>query len=162
MRRFLKVAALVAPLVAIACKTDTEPATHKPETHPDTGTRTEPVTHDSVTHPAAAGNAATRIFGLGGRPFGLTVTVSGDVLVTEQDLNRAVRSDSLGGRPAMLASGRDPGDVVVSRGGTAFVSGYFHGTITVVNLTNNPVTQTVSVSSSNAYRVVLSKDESQL
>ncbi|HEY7394265.1 MAG TPA: YncE family protein [Gemmatimonadaceae bacterium] len=151
MRRFLIVAALVGPLVAIACQSNTEP-----------GTRTEPVTHDSLTHPAVAGNTVIRIIGLGGRPFGLTVTASGDVFVTEQDLNRAVRSDSLGGRPANLASGRDPGDVVVSRGGTAFVSGFFDGTITVMNLSNNTVTKTVNVSSSNAYRVVLSKDESEL
>ena len=156
MRRFLKVAALVAPLAAIACSSSTEPGTHTEQAN------TKRVPHDSVAHPAAAGNATTRVLGLGGRPFGLTVTASGDVLVTEQDLNQAVHSDSLGGEPATLASGRDPGDVVATRGGTAFVSGYFDGTITMVNLSNNTVTQTVQVSSSNAYRVVLSKDESQL
>src|SRR5262245_12745027 len=158
MRRFLKVAALVAPLVAIACKGNTEPGTHA-----EPGTHTEPVNPDSVTHPAGpAGNTVTRIVGLGGRPFGLTVTASGDVLVTEQDLNQAVRSDSLGGRPANFPSGRDPGDVAATRSGTAFVSGYFDGTITVVNLSNNTVTETVHVCSSNASRDLDSTDQSQL
>ena len=163
MRRFLKVAALVAPLVVIACKSNSEPVTHtEPVADTEPVAHRKPVTHDSVTHPAVTGNAVTRILGFGGRPFGLTVTASGDVFVTEQDLNRAMRSDSLGGQPANFASGRDPGDVVVSRSGTAFVSGYFDGTITVVNLSKDTVTQTVQVASSNAYRVVLSKDESQL
>ncbi len=131
-----------------ACKNGTAPTMNRP------GVPT------TATHPA--GNAAARIIGLGGRPFGLNVTPTGDVLVTEQDLNQVVRVDSLGGRPANIPVGRDPGDVAANSAGTAFVSGYLDGTLSVVDLSSNAVVRTVFVSRSNAYRLALSKDESLL
>ena len=132
----------------LACKSGTGPDTNKP------------AVPNNATHPA--GSAAAQIIGLGGRPFGVYVTASGDVLVTEQDLNQAVHVDSLGGKAANIPVGLDPGDVVATSTGTAFVSGFNDGTLAVVNLSNNTVTKTVRVSQSNAYRLVLSKDESLL
>jgi YVTN family beta-propeller protein len=112
------------------------------------------------THPA--GNAEVQIIGLGGRPFGLNVAATGGLLVTEQDLNQVVHLDSLGGSPANIAVGRDPGDVVATSAGTAFVSGYNDGSVSVVDLSTNTILQAVHVSRTNAYRLALSKDESRL
>ena len=104
-----------------------------------------------------------QITGLGGRPFGVRVTGTGDVLVTEQDLNRAVRADSLGAHATNISVGGDPGDVVSNRAGTqAFVSSFFDGTIAFVNLSTNTVEKTLSVSPTNAYRLALSPNESRL
>jgi YVTN family beta-propeller protein len=115
----------------------------------------------NLTHPGGA--ASTRILGLGGRPFGARVTATGDVLVTEQDLNRMVHLDSLGTTSVNIAVGGDPGDVVANRAGTrAFVSNFFSGTVSIVDLTSNTVTKTVQLSPSNAYRLALSPDESRL
>jgi YVTN family beta-propeller protein len=102
------------------------------------------------------------IVGLAGRPFGLTVTPTGDLVVTEQDLNQAVHLDSLGRTRASIPVGHDPGDVVVDDAGTAFVSGFLDGTLSVVDLSSNAVVQTLPVSRSNAYRLALSKDRSLL
>ena len=115
----------------------------------------------SVVHPA--GTPTSQVTGLGGRPFAVRVTSTGDVLVTEQDLNRAVHADSDGSHMTNVAVGGDPGEVVANRAGTqAFVSNFFDGTISIMNLSNNTVQKTVSVSPSNAYRLALSPDESVL
>lgn len=115
----------------------------------------------STVHPA--GTPTAQIAALGGRPFGVRVAGTGDVLVTEQDLNQAVHTDSAGSHMNNIPVGRDPGDVVSNRAGTqAFVSSFFDGTIAFVNLTTNTVQKTVSVSPSNAYRLALSPDESIL
>jgi hyaluronoglucosaminidase len=114
----------------------------------------------NATHPT--GNTDTRILGFSGRPFGLNVTSAGDVLTTEQDMNQAVRVDSLGGNAVGIAVGHDPGDVITTRdGATAFVSGFFDGTVSVVTLSNNRVTTIIPVST-NAYRLVLSSSGADL
>src|SRR4051812_29973876 len=76
MRTSLVMVVAASALIGVACKSSREPPL-------------------PVPHPA--GNASTQIIGLAGRPFGLNVTTGGDVLVTEQDANRAVHVDSLGG-----------------------------------------------------------------
>ena len=113
----------------------------------------------AVVHPA--GTPTSQITGLGGRPFSVRVASTGDILVTEQDLNRAVHVGA--SQQTNITVGGDPGDVVANRVGTqAFVSSFFDGTVAVVNLTNNTVVKTVAVSPSNAYRLALSADESIL
>jgi DNA-binding beta-propeller fold protein YncE len=122
---------------------------------------TTPTPTSRFTHPN--GTSDTKIIGLGGRPFGLFVTSGGNVLVTEQDLNLAVRVDSLGGGSATIAVGHDPGDVVANDASTiGYVSGFFDGTVSVVDLGANQVLKTLQVSPSNAYRLVLSKDGTRL
>jgi YVTN family beta-propeller protein len=114
----------------------------------------------SFVHPT--GTSAAQITGLGGRPFGITVTSSGDILVTEQDLNRAVHVPGSGSQATNIAVGADPGDVVSNRAATvAFVSGFNDGTISFVNLATKSVTTTLHVAN-NAYRLALSADESRL
>ena len=136
------IAAAICAAVA-ACKSETSP---------------KPLV---LTHPT--GNSGARISGFGGRPFGLHVASSGDVLVTEQDLNKAVHIDSIGGNGATISVGSDPGDVVTTlNGGTAFVSGYFDGTVSVVDLATDQVTKVIQVSTSNAYRLALSKSGADL
>jgi len=128
------------------------------DTAPQQGSSSPP---SNATHPS--GNTDSRILGFTGRPFGLNVTSAGDVLTTEQDMNQAVHVDSLGGRPANIAVGRDPGDVVTTKdGGTAFVSGFFDGTVSVVTLSTNQVPAIIPVSPSNAYRLALSSSGSDL
>lgn len=126
---------------------------------------TAPNTHHqggpgAPTHPA--GNLGFQIIGLAGRPFGLNVAATGGLLVTEQDLNQLAYLDSLGGSAGNFAVGRDPGDVVATSTGTAFVSGFNDGSVSVVDLPTNTIRQVVHVSRTNAYRLALSKDESRL
>jgi len=114
----------------------------------------------SFVHPA--GTPAAQIGGLGGRPFGINVTSSGDVLVTEQDLNRAVHVPGSGSGMTSIAVGADPGDVASNRAGTlAFVSGFNDGTISFVDLRTKSVSTTLHVAN-NAYRLALSTDETRL
>jgi YVTN family beta-propeller protein len=114
----------------------------------------------SFVHPV--GTASSQISGLGGRPFGINVTSSGDILVTEQDLNRAVHIAASGSVGVNVSVGADPGDVVSNRAGTlAFVSGFNDGTISFVDLATNGVTTTLQVAN-NAYRLALSADESRV
>ena len=145
MRVRLALAASFVPLVLLAaCRSSTSTNAGPPPTHP-------------------SGNTATRILGLGGRPFAVRVARTGDVLVTEQDLNAAVHLDSLGTRRDTIGVGHDPGDVVADRAGTrAFVSNFFDGTVSVVDLTSKAVATVVRVSPSNAYRLALNGDESRL
>ena len=134
----------VCSLIVAACKSGTSPNNQTHATHP-------------------AGNGGLQIIGLTGRPFGIRVTSTGDVLATEQDANQMVRVDSLGGHAVNVGVGLDPGDVIVnSAGTTAFVSGFNDGTVDVVDLGTNHVTKTIQVSPSNAYRLALSKDGSSL
>jgi YVTN family beta-propeller protein len=140
--------AVIAPILS-ACKSETSPGDGNSGTPPN------------ATHPS--GIAGAQIIGLAGRPFGIRLTRSGDVLITEQDLNRAVRVDSLGGRAVNVGVGFDPGDVIAnSAGTTAFVSGFQDGTLSVVDLATNGVSKTIRVSTSNAYRLALSTDGSKL
>lgn len=125
--------------------------------HSDTAPKPAPF----ATHPT--GNSGARINGFGGRPFGLRVTNTGDVLITEQDLNQAVHIDSIGGNGASIPVGHDPGDVVATADGhTAFVSGFNDGTVSVVNLATNLYPTVIQVSTSNAYRLALSPSGSDL
>jgi YVTN family beta-propeller protein len=142
--RPISTAVCFALVAAAACHDSASPKTQFPPTHP-------------------SANTSARILGLGGRPFGVRVAPTGDVLVTEQDLNRAVHLDSLGTSAANVGVGADPGDVVANRAGTrAFVSGFNDGTVSIVDLTNNTVTKTVQAAPGNAYRLALSSDESRL
>src|SRR5690348_1997526 len=114
-----------------------------------------------TTHPR--GSSDTRILGLSGRPFGVDVAESGDVFVTEQNLNQVVRIDVSGKVSATIRVGHDPGDVVVlPAANRAFVSGFFDGTVSVVNLSTNKVGRTIRVSPTNAYRLALSPDGARL
>ena len=131
-------------ILAVGCSSGTEPHNFPPPSHP-------------------SGSTASRILGLGGRPFGVRVATTGDVLVTEQDLNRFVHLDSAATTSSNVAVGRDPGDVISNATGrTAWVSGFFDGTISVVDLATNTVTKTVPVSSTNAYRLALSANDARL
>ncbi|HKW12677.1 MAG TPA: YncE family protein [Gemmatimonadaceae bacterium] len=113
------------------------------------------------THPQ--GIVSTQISGLGGRPFGIGVTSTGDVLVTEQDLNRAVHVGAAGSPMTNIPVGADPGDVVANRAATqAIVSGFNDGTLSFINLANNTVTQSIHMPSANAYRLAFSPDETVL
>ena len=126
-----------------------------------TSAPTAPKPRPTGTHPQ--GTLSTRITGLGGRPFGISVTSTGDILVTEQDLNRIVHLDAKGSLISNLAVGADPRDVVANRAATlAVVSGFNDGTLSFVDLATNTVTTTMHVSSSNAYRLAFSADESLL
>jgi YVTN family beta-propeller protein len=131
-------------LVVSACSSATSTKKH-----------TEPPTHPS-------GTSTLRILGFGGRPFGIRVSSTGDVLVTEQDLNSAVHLDSLAQTSHSIAVGRDPGDVVANHAGTAFVSNFFDGTVSIIDLATNVVTKTVPVAPNNAYRLAFNNDESRL
>lgn len=125
--------------------------------HEATSTKSGP----PPTHPS--GNTASRLLGFGGRPFAIRVTHNGDVLVTEQDLNRAIHLDSVGATSTNIAVGRDPGDVIANRTGTqAFVSNFNDGTVSIVDLSSNTATKTVAVSLSNAYRLSFNSDESRV
>jgi YVTN family beta-propeller protein len=144
MRSRIMIVASIATLQLAGCKSSTSP-NGKP----------------NVTHPT--GDAATQLIGFGGRPFGLNITSTGDVLVTEQDMNQAVHVDSVGGHAVGVAVGRDPGDVLANAAGTtAFVTGFFDGTLSAVNLATNQVTKTLQVSPSNVYRLALSASGAEL
>lgn len=115
-----------------------------------------PPTHPGTTLPF-------RILGLGGRPFGVRIAKGGDVLVTEQDLNRSVHLDSLGNSSVNIAVGADPGDVVTDRAATrAYVSNFNDGTLSVIDLAHNTVLKALQVAPHNAYRLALSSDDSRL
>src|SRR5450759_782168 len=123
---------------------------------------TQPIIGNSgATHPA--GNLSTRINGLSGRPFAVRVSSAGVVYATQQDAN-SVASFNLADATTgpSVAVGADPGDVVFTRNGAkAFVSAFNGGSIHVIDVASSRQTASIPVSS-NAYRLVLSSDESTL
>ena len=113
------------------------------------------------THPS--GSQTWRIRQLAGRPFGVRVASTGDVLVTEQERNVLVHLDAEGEVRNEIRVGSDPGDVLVSDDGAeAYVSNFFDGTVSIVDLSQDRVASTVSVAPRNAYRLALSKSGKRL
>ncbi|NUO37512.1 MAG: YncE family protein [Gemmatimonadaceae bacterium] len=136
-------AAVVAPLVAC----------HSGPTGPGSAT---------ATHPT--GTAMSRRPDLAGRPFGIRVSIGGDVYVTQQDLNSVARYRLDDPAPSQaIVVGGDPGDVVFSRGGaTAFVSNFYDGTVNVLDVAAGRSIKLLHVDPGNAYRLALSSDDSLL
>jgi len=113
------------------------------------------------THPSATRD--TKVTGFLGRPFGLHVTSTGSVLVTEQDINMLRSVDSLFSGTGWYEVGESPGDVVATRDGrTAYVSGFLDGSITIVPLNGDTVDNLVRLPTHNAYRLALSPNERRL
>lgn len=113
------------------------------------------------THPS--GSRSRRVSkGFLGRPFGLHVTSKGAILITEQDVN-LMRKLEPGSGPRSFYVGEDPGDVVATRDGeVAYVSGFQDGSITVVRLAGDSVSETNRLLRGNAYRLALSPNERRL
>jgi len=116
----------------------------------------------SLTHPAGAQSG--RMTGLIGRPFGVAVTPSGAVYVTQQDANSVARYSlsSLESAGATVPVGADPGDVIFNRAGTrAYASTFYGGKVHVIDVATGSQTALYPIGS-NAYRLALSGDESRL
>src|SRR5690349_3295460 len=111
---------------------------------------------EGVTHPqgVVAGTVA-----LGNRPFGVAVSGSGDVLVTQLDAGTVARgllpATSLG---TSIAVGSIPTDVTVETDGTrAYVTNQYSSNIGVIDLAGNTQVDSIAVSG-NPFRVKLSPD----
>lgn len=116
----------------------------------------------SLTHPA--GNISGKITGLGGRPFGIAVSASGTVYVTQQDANSVARYSlsSMGAAGAPISVTADPGDVIFNRAGTrAYASTFYGGNVHVIDVASGSQAAVYPIGS-NAYRLALSGDESRL
>ena len=113
------------------------------------------------THPS--GSRSRRVSrGFLGRPFGLHVTSKGAILITEQDVN-LMRLLESGSGPRSFYVGEDPGDVVATRDGeVAYVSGFQDGSITVVRLAGDSISETHRLLKNSAYRLALSPNERRL
>ncbi|HKN65382.1 MAG TPA: YncE family protein [Gemmatimonadaceae bacterium] len=97
-----------------------------------------------------------------GRPFGLHVTSTGAILVTEQDVN-LVRQLNSRSNVGSFEVGEDPGDVVATRDGeVAYVSGFQDGSITIVSLAGDTSSDLVRLPTRSAYRLALSPNERKL
>lgn len=111
-----------------------------------------------------AGMLGNRAFGLTGRPFGIRVSASGMVFVTQQDAN-AVARFALGSfaPSAPVPVGGDPGDLVFTRdGSTAMVSNFFDGTVQVLDAVTGATRRTIHLNPTNAYRLALSPNDARL
>jgi YVTN family beta-propeller protein len=113
------------------------------------------------THPS--GSRSRRLSkGYIGRPFGLHVTTKGAILVTMQDVNVMRQLAPHGGNSAFEV-GEDPGDVVATRDGeVAYVSGFQDGSITIVQLAGDTISDLVRLPTRSAYRLALSPNERRL
>ena len=140
-----RVGSCLTLLLVAACHSGTSPKVQlPPPTHPGT-------------------SMSFRILGLGGRPFAAHAVATGDVFVTEQDLNSSVRLDSLGHTSISIPVGLDPGDVIADRAATrVYVSNFNDGSVSIIDFSTNKVTKTVQVAPHNAYRLALANDDSRL
>jgi len=113
------------------------------------------------THPS--GSRERRLSkGYIGRPFGIHVTTKGAILVTMQDVNVMRQLAPHGGNNAFEV-GEGPGDVVATRDGeVAYVSGFQDGSITVVRLAGDSISEMVRLPTRSAYRLALSPNERKL
>ena len=113
------------------------------------------------THPSGS-NSSRVSRGILGRPFGIHVTTSGAILITEQDVN-LVRQLDPSNHAHSYEVGEDPGDVVATRdGAVAYVSGFQDGSITIVPLVSDTVSELVRLPTKSAYRLALSPNERRL
>jgi YVTN family beta-propeller protein len=111
---------------------------------------------DGLTHPQ--GVVASTIT-LDNRPFGLAVSETGDVLVTQLDAGTVARgllpASSLG---TSISVGSVPTDVTVDRAGAhAYVTNQFSQNVGVIDLATNLQVDTIAVSGS-PFRVRLAPD----
>jgi len=112
------------------------------------------------THPSGSRNR--RVHGYLGRPFGIHVTSKGAILVTQQDVNVMKKLDPISGSHSFEV-GEDPGDVVATRDGeVAYVSGFLDGSITVVRLAGDTISDFFRLPTKSAYRLALSPNERRL
>lgn len=109
------------------------------------------------------GVLGSRITGLSGRPFGVRVSPTGAVLVTQQDGNSVARFDVGDAAPEVsIAVGVDPGDVVFNRDGSrAYVSAFISGGLHVIDVARNRQVNGIRIAS-NAYRLAMAPDDSRL
>ena len=113
------------------------------------------------THPSASSSRRVSR-GLVGRPFGIHVTTKGAILMTEQDVNIMRQLDPTSGNHSFEV-GEDPGDVVATRDGeVAYVSGFQDGSITIVQLRGDTISELVRLPTRSAYRLALSPNERRL
>lgn len=97
-----------------------------------------------------------------GRPFGLHVTSKGAILITEQDVN-VMRLLRPGAGSLSFEVGENPSDVVATRDGeVAYVSGLEDGSITVVRLAGDSISEIHRLLKNSAYRLALSPNERRL
>ena len=116
---------------------------------------------EQPTHPS--GRACLRITGFSGRPFGVHVTRTGDIIVTAQDVGRIIHLDSLIQPKSYLGVGDDPGDVIANRAGTvAYISAFSQGTIAVLDISADSVVEVIQLPTRSAYRLALSPNEAKL
>ena len=113
------------------------------------------------THPS--GTRDRRLSrGFLGRPFGIHVTTKGAILITEQDVNIMRQLDPTSGNHSFEV-GEAPGDVVATRDGEmAYVSGFQDGSITIVRLAGDTISDLVRLPTRSAYRLALSPNERRL
>jgi hyaluronoglucosaminidase len=113
------------------------------------------------THPS--GTRERRLSkGYIGRPFGIHVTTKGAILVTMQDVN-VMRQLAPHGANSAFEVGEDPGDVIAtSDGELAYVSGFQDGSITIVQLAGDTISDLVRLPTRSAYRLALSPNERRL
>lgn len=113
------------------------------------------------THPS--GTSTRRLSkGYIGRPFGIHVTTKGAILVTMQDVN-ILRQLNPRGPGSAFEVGEDPGDVVATRDGeVAYVSGFQDGSITIVRLAGDSISEIRRLGMRSAYRLALSPNERRL
>jgi YVTN family beta-propeller protein len=113
------------------------------------------------THPT--GSRSRRVHGYLGRPFGIHVTTNGAILVTEQDVNVLRQLDPRVRGATSFEVGEDPGDVVATRdGAVAYVSGFQDGSITIVQLAGDTISDLLRLPTRSAYRLALSPNERRL
>ena len=113
------------------------------------------------THPT--GSRSRRVHGYLGRPFGIHVTTNGAILVTEQDVNVMRQLDPRVRGASSFDVGEDPGDVVATRDGeVAYVSGFQDGSITIVRLAGDTISDILRLPTRSAYRLALSPNERRL
>lgn len=115
----------------------------------------------SRTHPQGVlgGRSGT----IGGRPFGIAVSRSGVVYVTQQDSNRVTRLDLPSTTPGVeISVGSDPGDVQFNAAGTtAYVSDFNGGGLHAIDVASNSQRAAATIAA-NAYRLALTRDEQRL
>jgi DNA-binding beta-propeller fold protein YncE len=109
------------------------------------------------------GTLANRVTGLSGRPFGIRISPSGTVLVTQQDGNSVARFNAGDTTPELsIPVGIDPGDVVFNRDGSrAFVSAFISGSLHVIDVAQNRQVNAIRIAS-NAYRLAVTPDDARL
>ena len=123
--------------------------------------REKPGPSPQRTHPSGLhSRRLTR--GFLGRPFGIHVTTRGAILITEQDVN-IMRQLEPGKENQSFEVGENPGDVVATRDGeVAYVSGFQDGSITIVRLAGDTLSDLLRLPMRSAYRLALSPNERRL